>query len=81
MEALIKRLAQPEIYRRLQSELGSAWLKKHVLFADSKMVVFNKPPNLICQLDSSVKPHEVCLLYYYTAVRDSKMQSERTFML
>jgi len=45
-------MSQGEIYTRLRQR-GSAWLKSHVLYADRQLVVLNKPPGLICQINNS----------------------------
>ncbi|KJA22658.1 hypothetical protein HYPSUDRAFT_66875 [Hypholoma sublateritium FD-334 SS-4] len=52
MSAALTRLTQSDIYQRLQS-VGSSWLKSHVLYADHKTVVLNKPAGLVCQLNNS----------------------------
>jgi len=46
----IPQLSQREIYTLLQTK-GSPWLKSHVVFADRKVVVVNKPPGFVCQLN------------------------------
>ena len=45
---------QREIYQLLHTK-GSHWLKTHVLFADRKIVVVNKPPDFVCQLNHKSK--------------------------
>ncbi|KAF8200324.1 pseudouridine synthase [Pholiota molesta] len=47
-----KHLSQFKIYQRLRTS-GSPWLKAHVLYANDKVVVLNKPPELVCQLNNS----------------------------
>ena len=47
-------MSQGEIYTRLRLH-GSAWLRSHVLYADRQLVVLNKPPDLVCQIDNSRK--------------------------
>jgi hypothetical protein len=47
-----KHLSQSKIYQRLRTS-GSPWLKAHVLYANDKVVVLNKPPELVCQLNNS----------------------------
>jgi 23S rRNA-/tRNA-specific pseudouridylate synthase len=46
----VGRLTQRMIYDQLRAE-GTPWLKKHVLYADRQVLVVNKPPGLVCQLD------------------------------
>ncbi|KAF4611677.1 hypothetical protein D9613_003649 [Agrocybe pediades] len=53
-----QRLSQTEIYNRLR-EVGTQWLKKHVLFADRQMIVVQKPPNLVCQVDGSLQTEKL----------------------
>ncbi|KAF8957652.1 pseudouridine synthase [Flammula alnicola] len=48
----VKRFTQREVYQRLHG-YGSPWLKSHVLFADRQIVVLNKPPGLVSQVDRS----------------------------
>lgn len=46
----IPQFSQRQIYQLLQTK-GSRWLKSHVLFADRQIVVVNKPPDFVCQLN------------------------------
>ncbi|KAF9528804.1 pseudouridine synthase [Crepidotus variabilis] len=63
----LKRLSQAEIYQSLRIK-GSTWLKNHVLYADRQVVVLNKPPGLVCQLNHNVNErHEGTqdLMHYF----------------
>src|SRR5438105_1589017 len=57
----IPQLSQREVYQLLQAK-GSPWLKSHVLFADRKIVVVNKPPGFVCQLNHMKRKSKVCVL-------------------
>ncbi|KAF5329473.1 hypothetical protein D9619_009127 [Psilocybe cf. subviscida] len=67
----VGRLTQRMIYDQLRAE-GSPWLKKHVLYADRQVIVMNKPPGLICQLDhkeSTAKPGPTSLNSVFKDIR------------
>jgi len=50
-------MKQAEMYARLR-QIGSSWLKKSVVYADRQLIVINKPPGLICQLNHKSKGKE-----------------------
>lgn len=81
---------------RLLKERGSSWLRSKVLFADHRVIVLNKPPNLVCQLHRPTRDRdaEVCLqvqlrtyitdsgtMLLYDRNRDLSMVSMRFFMV
>lgn len=52
MPEVAKHLSQSKIYQLLRT-VGSPWLKAHVLYANDKIVLLNKPSNLVCQVNNS----------------------------
>ena len=54
---LAEDMKQAEMYARLR-QIGSSWLKKSVVYADRQLIVINKPPGLICQLNHKSKGKE-----------------------
>ncbi|PPQ79964.1 hypothetical protein CVT24_003749 [Panaeolus cyanescens] len=49
---------------------ASPWLKSRVLFADSKLLVLNKPPNFLCQLDRKANSAERTVYNLNRAFKD-----------
>jgi len=60
-------MSQGEIYTRLRQH-GSTWLKSHVLYADRQLVVLNKPPGLICQINNSQDGNGIVGISFVTLV-------------
>ena len=47
---MLQHLTQAGIYSQLRQN-GSDWLKKHVIYADRQLIVLDKPPGLVCQMN------------------------------